>query len=407
VIFSASTLGFRKNGVVFLFLLGVLIGATTTFVDAITWSEYEKRLTTYSDFDGLPDIIQTSDKAIWIFWSRYEAGNYNIFYTISSDGDDTWSPETPLTEDSGANTGVSVFQASNGTIWVVWSSDRTGNYEIFYKTSSDLGTSWSNDTQLTFDVGYDLKPAICQLSNGTFWVVWSSDRTGDYDLYLKTSTDGSSWSDDIQLTTDPNFDKMPSIVQTSDGKIWVVWASTRTGNYDIYYMIYNGSQWLEETKLTSGPAIDTNPSVLQTIDGKIWIFWSSRQPSESATDDIYYMYSSDNGNTWSGDIQFTTDSYDDMWPSAIQAHDTGIWVAWTSDRADQPDWGNWDIYYRTSLVGDVNEDGVVDIIDLSIVGMAYGTFEGQPGYDPDADINVDGLVDMRDLALVTKNFGET
>ena len=62
---------------------------------------------------------------------------------------------------------------------------------------------------------------------------------------------------------------------------------------------------------------------------------------------------------------------------------------------------------KVKIPGDVNGDGVVDIYDLSIVSVAYGTFEGQPGYDPDADINKDGLVDGRDLATVTVNYGNT
>jgi hypothetical protein len=62
--------------------------------------------------------------------------------------------------------------------------------------------------------------------------------------------------------------------------------------------------------------------------------------------------------------------------------------------------------FRT-LQGDVNGDGVVDVFDLSIVGSAYGCFEGQPGYNTDADLNEDGLVDGRDLAMVTINWGKT
>ena len=54
-----------------------------------------------------------------------------------------------------------------------------------------------------------------------------------------------------------------------------------------------------------------------------------------------------------------------------------------------------------------NGDGVVDVSHLSIVSVAYGTFEGQPGYDPDVDINKDGLVDMRDLAVVSLNYGNS
>jgi hypothetical protein len=57
------------------------------------------------------------------------------------------------------------------------------------------------------------------------------------------------------------------------------------------------------------------------------------------------------------------------------------------------------------ILADVNNDGVVDIIDLSIVSMAYGTFEGQPNYNHDADFNQDGIVDARDLSVVTIDYG--
>jgi len=381
--------------------------ATAIPVGAITWSDYQKRLTTYIDFDGIPSVIQVSDGAMWIFWTR-RIENYDIYYRASSDEGLTWSQETQLTSNSSANTGVSSFQASDGTVWLVWASDRTGNYDIYCKTSSDLGGSWSNDTQLTTHPSHDLKPSVCQLSNGSIWVAWSSARTGGFDLYLKTSSDnGASWSDDFWLTNSPELDKSPSIAQMSDGTVWLLWASDAMGHYDICYKIYDGFVWSSPEMLTSDTKVDSNPFVLQTLDGKILVFWSSREPSETANDDVYYKYSSDNGANWSEKTQFTTDTYDDVWPSAVQTGDTRIWVVWTSDRADQPDWGNWEIYYNTSLVGDVNGDGVVDILDLSRVGRAFGCFEGEPNYDPDADINCDGIVDVFDVSLVCMNYGAT
>jgi len=62
---------------------------------------------------------------------------------------------------------------------------------------------------------------------------------------------------------------------------------------------------------------------------------------------------------------------------------------------------------KVNLPGDVNGDGTVDILDLSIVSVAYFTFEGDPNYNPDADINKDGIVDMRDLSIVAANYGNT
>ena len=52
------------------------------------------------------------------------------------------------------------------------------------------------------------------------------------------------------------------------------------------------------------------------------------------------------------------------------------------------------------IVGDINRDGVVDILDLTIVGARFG----QRGQNR-ADLNGDGLVDIVDLVLVASEFG--
>ncbi|NIS80142.1 MAG: hypothetical protein GTO14_08015, partial [Anaerolineales bacterium] len=273
--------------------------------------------------------IQTSDRNLWLFWTRSEGGIYNLFYMISTNLGTTWSPATQLTADDSANVGVSAVQAADGVIWVVWASDRTGNYDLYYKTSADLGASWSSDTQLTVHSAVDLKPVIRQMTDGSLWIVWASSRTGSYDLYRKTSFDnGASWSDETRLTTDSSLNKMPALTQTSDGVIWLVWASDRTGNYDLYYKTSDdfGISWSEHIQLTSGPQIDSNPQLLQTINGQIWLVWSSRKASTTADDDIYYMHSTDNGATWSDSVQFTSNEYDDIWPSLIQTHLMRIWV---------------------------------------------------------------------------------
>jgi len=62
---------------------------------------------------------------------------------------------------------------------------------------------------------------------------------------------------------------------------------------------------------------------------------------------------------------------------------------------------------KVNIPGDLNGDGSVDIFDLSIVSMAYGAFEGEPGYNIDADLNEDGFVDMKDMVIVAKNLGKT
>jgi hypothetical protein len=305
--------------------------------------------------------------------------------------------EITASGESGESSLIQTFSHSSG-------SPEIPDYEIFLKTSHDNGETWSSDTQLTHNTADDMRPSIVQLANGTIMLVWQHDSGGNVDIYFMTTLDGTSWSDAEQLTTDPGADKGSHVTQTEDGRIWVVWASNRTGGYEIYCKTYDGVSWSTDTRRTYSSNSDVTPSILQSIDDTIWIFWSTS--SATSDNDIYYIYSFDNGDSWSESTQFTTDSNDDVWPAVTQTRDTKIWVAWTSNRANQPD-GNWDIYYRTSLAGDVNENGQVDVFDLSTVGAAYGTFEGLPGYNADADINKDGIIDARDVAIVTLYYGDT
>ena len=50
--------------------------------------------------------------------------------------------------------------------------------------------------------------------------------------------------------------------------------------------------------------------------------------------------------------------------------------------------------------GDLNNDGIVDAIDLSIFVSRWGSS------DPDADLNNDGIVDAADLSILVSNWGE-
>ena len=52
--------------------------------------------------------------------------------------------------------------------------------------------------------------------------------------------------------------------------------------------------------------------------------------------------------------------------------------------------------------GDVNDDGVVNVLDLIRVAKDFGKVSG---FNPSSDIDGNGRVDVRDLILVARNFG--
>lgn len=57
------------------------------------------------------------------------------------------------------------------------------------------------------------------------------------------------------------------------------------------------------------------------------------------------------------------------------------------------------------IPGDVNSDGCVDLSDAALLISAYGTCEGQPGFNPPADPDGSTCIDLTDLATLLSNYG--
>jgi len=60
----------------------------------------------------------------------------------------------------------------------------------------------------------------------------------------------------------------------------------------------------------------------------------------------------------------------------------------------------------SSLVGDINVDGKVDMKDISIAARAFGSYPSHPRWNPITDINVDNKIDLKDICLIARNFGK-
>jgi hypothetical protein len=58
------------------------------------------------------------------------------------------------------------------------------------------------------------------------------------------------------------------------------------------------------------------------------------------------------------------------------------------------------------FLGDLDKNGVVDIRDVAIVSLAFGSLPKSPKWNPDADVDKNGVVDIRDVAVVGKDFGK-
>jgi hypothetical protein len=60
---------------------------------------------------------------------------------------------------------------------------------------------------------------------------------------------------------------------------------------------------------------------------------------------------------------------------------------------------------RPRCIGDVNGDGTVSVLDLTLVARHMGTRVGDRRYDPRLDLNHDGRINVLDLMIVLRRIG--
>ncbi|HEY5125564.1 MAG TPA: exo-alpha-sialidase [Ignavibacteria bacterium] len=302
----------------------------------------DTRLTNNSGL-SLDPKVAVSGEVVHIVWMDTRDGNYEIYYKRSTDGGLTWGADTRLTNNTAYSYRVSI-SLSASVVHIVWYDNRDGNYEIYYKNSTDGGTTWGTDTRLTNAIFESYYPSI-SASGSVVHVSWHDMRDGNREIYYKRSTDGgTSWGSDVRLTNDTAYSYYSSI-GVSGSVVHIVWSDFRDSDYEIYYKrsTDGGSSWGSDTRLTNALGESGYPSI--SVSGSfVHIVWHDLRDGNW---EIYYKRSTDGGISWSPDIRLTNEpAY--QWGPSVTAYGSAVHVVWRDFRD-----GNDEIYYKRNPTGNI------------------------------------------------------
>ena len=218
------------------------------------------------------------------FWVRYKTGKQYLAWTAyqqekdrvllaERDGPDgAWS--API-EVAGPGDHFRVALAStHDTLWVVWSSQRDHNWDLFGRPYKDgkLG----DEVRLTDDPGPDVWHRMTTDQRGRAWLVWQGARDGKFGVFARCA-DGDGWHDTIRVST-AKADCWNPVVASDykEDRVWIAWDSYDTGEYNVQLRSLSGGpgpKLGEVTTPAKAPVFQAHPSLACDRDGRLWVAW--------------------------------------------------------------------------------------------------------------------------------------
>ena len=362
----------------------------------LSWGT-DTRLTNVDSISSNP-AISISGSIIHIVWNDKRDGNGEIYYKRSADGGASWGGDIRLTNATATSYCPSIA-VSGSNVHISWTDLRNGNYEIYYKFSTDGGISWGNETRITNYAAMSYNTSI-SVSGSNVHIIWEDKRNGNGEIYHKRSTDGGlNWGTDTRLTNNSSHSNLPTSA-VSGSNLYVVWDDYRNGNWEIYFKhsTDGGLTWGADKRLTNSYGSSVWPKV--AVSGSIvHIAW---QDNRNGNDEIFYMYSMDGGLSWSSDTLLVNNSATMSEKPSITLSGSAVHLIW-QDKRDGP---NGEIYYKRNPTGNL-----IGIKDLNFAKNDINVFPN-PALDnisilfPNKELSDISISIFNSLGIEIKRFEE-
>jgi len=229
--------------------------------------------------------VAAQDSFVHVAWADDSAGR-ELYYRRSTDYGTTWGDKVKLTNDIQESWHPSLT-LRDSFVHLAWRDWRDHSFEVYYKRSADYGATWGNDERLSGDLANGSYNPCIAADSGLVHVVWWDTRTSPFEIYYKSSTDeGETWSEDIRLTDDTTG-SYNMTVAARGGTVHVIWEALYGTSFIMYKSSTDaGATWSVDTALTVTPDY-WSVSPCATMDGSdVHLIWTDFRDSEYG--EIYY-----------------------------------------------------------------------------------------------------------------------
>jgi len=269
--------------------------------EGATFDRY--RLNTGTESSLAPRIAVCSDGSYLLFVTRGGQTSLSIYYARSLDGR-SWSSFQPFITEPGMQlTFLPSHVSFSGREYVVFqsftgSTEATPSFQLFMKTSSDAGLTWTparrltdfrdafSNTNASADFFDNQRPQLTVQGDSLFLVWERRYRTGSPQIYgARLGPDGSLIGIAERINSTNAYCNNP-IAFNFRGDTKIIWFDNRRGGNRIYLAQRTGLVW-EETELSGSSVWDASFGRPVVDNDGLFIFWQNT--TRQGSTQVYYI----------------------------------------------------------------------------------------------------------------------
>ena len=239
-------------------------------------------------FQTLPSLAIGPDGTVSVAWQDYRRNQADIYFSKSTDGGKTFSPNVRVNDDVGRAGQLypSLAVDRSGTVYLAWHDFRKGDQDIYFSMSADGGKTFSRNIRVNDDAGTagQFNPSLAVDDTGAVHIAWHDLRNEEADIYYAMSRDrGVTFSRNVRVNDDGGeaFQFHPSLGVNGQGDIGIAWEDYRHGHADIYFAkkTVHVSAFSKNSRVNDdgGPVDHLHASIAGTSGNEFVVMWEDQR----------------------------------------------------------------------------------------------------------------------------------